>query len=123
MAEGEVPMGQATPPDLEDKAVSEAETKEPKTPVWRKPAASPKAKSPKAKAKGKGQVKGKGKNGPSKRPAASEETTKLKKKPAAHGWAAGLQDTGENEEEEAQRGNQGGQSQVQARVAPQEIKA
>ena len=72
MAEGEVPLGQATPPDIQDKAVSEA-------------AASPKAMIPKAKAKGRAKVNGKGPEWSFEKAAASEETTKPKKKPAVHG--------------------------------------
>ena len=104
MAEEEIPMGQVTPEEKDDGVVEE-----PSTPVKQRPASkaktpkskSPKAKSPKGKkpkAKGKSKPKPKPKAGSLKRPAASGETVQPKKKPAAHGWAAGLQ---EDQEEEA----------------------
>ena len=61
-------------------------------------AKSPKGKSPKAKAKGKGKPKSKAKANSLKRPAASGETAQPEKKPAAHGWAEGLQEDKEEEE-------------------------
>ena len=70
----------------------------------KKPAAkakSPKGKSAKAGAKGKGKPKSKAKANSLKRPAASGETAPPEKKPAAHGWAEGLQEDKEEEEEEA----------------------
>ena len=95
MADEEIPMGQVTPEEKE-----EVEQKTPSTPVKKKPAAkakspkakSPKGKSPKAKAKGKGKPESKAKANSLKRPAASGETEQPKKKPAAHGWAEGLQE-------------------------------
>ena len=104
MAEEEIPMGQVTPEEKDDGVVEE-----PSTPVKQRPASkaktpkskSPKAKSPKGKkpkAKGKSKPKPKPKACSLKRPAASGETVQPKKKPAAHGWAAGLQ---EDQEEEA----------------------
>ena len=106
MAEEEIPMGQVTPEEKDDGVVEE-----PSTPVKQRPASkaktpkskSPKAKSPKGKkpkAKGKSKPKPKPKAGSLKRPAASGETVQPKKKPAAHGWAAGLQ---EDQEEESAR--------------------
>ena len=99
MADEEIPMGQVTPEEKE-----EVEQKSPSTPVKKKPAAkakSPKAKSskgksPKAKTKGKGKPKAKA--NPLKRRAASGETEQPKKKPAAHGWAEGLQEDKEPSE-------------------------
>lgn len=104
MAEEEIPMGTVTPEEKDDGGVED-----PSTPVKKRPASkaktpkskSPKAKSPKGKkpkAKGKSKPKPKPKACSLKRPAASGETVQPKKKPAAHGWAAGLQ---EDQEEEA----------------------
>ena len=114
MAEEEIPMGTVTPEEKDDGGVED-----PSTPVKKRPASkaktpkskSPKAKSPKAKTpkgkkpKAKGKSKPKPKAGSLKRPAASGETVP-KKKPAAHGWAAGLQEDQEEEAPEVEEDDQ-----------------
>ena len=114
MAEEEIPMGTVTPEEKDDGGVED-----PSTPVKKRPASkaktpkskSPKAKSPKAKTpkgkkpKAKGKNKPKPKAGSLKRPAASGETVP-KKKPAAHGWAAGLQEDKEEEAPEVEEDDQ-----------------